>query len=347
MRDDFPLEDLPFPFNKAPLDKKNRKHIISQMHINIYSKITKFTNNFKYKEKRPFLSIGNERIILLNILLQKISSGRGHMNNILDIIQLSNGYLVTGGGDECITFWNISYREERSISVIEGLHQNAILCFCELDLGYIASGGMDKNIYIHNIYEISKPKLLGKLTGHKHWVKALLYTGKGQLVSGGYDECIMIWDSYNLLLIKHIKYENFGSIYCLLTLTPRRFVSVSYSCNNCLVIWKTQKLEQFKKCSGGVNDNLLCASRVDRERVIAGSTQGVLSLWNLRNNKKIREYKLFKNWINTLLLIRGDVLFAAGDDAILKVIFLGAETSKGITLKYRKYGGINKICKLI
>lgn len=153
-----------------------------------------------------------------------------HSKNVTSIIQLKNGYLISGSDDKILTCNSPSLKAEKEFTPVECSDANAI---CEVDSGYFIVGG-DKIIYVVRIdleqflripiddlgivYSLSdlgnnqilmgtsegiiyqfdlenKEIMIKKEEAHKGCVYSIGIIGDNLIASSGYDGKVKIWEN--------------------------------------------------------------------------------------------------------------------------------------------------------
>ncbi|RNA35750.1 WD-40 repeat-containing [Brachionus plicatilis] len=117
----------------------------------------------------------------------------GHLSTVYQIIELSNGNLVSYSNDKTIKIWNIS-----NSSVIKSItHVMSVRSIAFLPNGNLVSGLADGTI---NIWNLETNQLIKNLIGHKDGVcvyTCLHVLANGNILSGSWDKSIKVWNPNN------------------------------------------------------------------------------------------------------------------------------------------------------
>lgn len=152
---------------------------------------------------------------------------KGHRNRIRSIIQLKNGFLVSGSIDSTIKIWNIE--QEKCVSTITD-HAHSVVSLCLLEKGGFASASTDKTIKIRN----DSGKCLKVLQGHTYGVTAVIELKNGNIASGSSDNTVKIWDVTDGKCLQTLS-EHSDFVFALAEL--KEGVLVSGSKDTTIVIW--------------------------------------------------------------------------------------------------------------
>lgn len=212
----------------------------------------------------------------------------GHTDDVFYFVEMKDGFLISCSGslDKSIRIWSISGNSYKSEYIIENAHEYFIMKVIILSKNRFGSCSNDKTIKIWN----SNPpyNLIKVLTGHQLSVDSIIKLKKRELlVSGSYDKTLRFWNlnSYQCeTIMNDISCYNNDSLF-------------EYNKNILLIggenTIKIADLQQFKiiqtlkDCRLGDIYSLI---KVE-DYVLFGCQNGVLGIYNLKNNKiKIQEH---------------------------------------------------------
>ena len=130
-----------------------------------------FFNNYKIEVKNPIYTLNN------------------HSNNVLCLIVIKDGRLVSGARDYKIIIYNkTTYHPDLIIKE----HNGAICCICPLNSGILASCSEDRSIKLFNI-EGNKYTILQTLNHHTDTVYKIIKFDNNNLISCSKDSSIIFY----------------------------------------------------------------------------------------------------------------------------------------------------------
>jgi WD40 repeat protein len=118
-----------------------------------------------------------------------ISSLKGHISYVNDLVQISNELLASSSSDQTVRIWNLTTNTCKFN--LTG-HTNGVFGLKQITPSILASGSSDKTI---KLWDITTGQLIRTLTGHTssiEWSVDLL--NSQTLVSGSLDETIKLWN---------------------------------------------------------------------------------------------------------------------------------------------------------
>jgi WD40 repeat protein len=117
-----------------------------------------------------------------------VSSLKGHISDVEDLVQLSADLLASSSGDKTVRIWNLTTNTCKFI--LTG-HTNWVVGLKQITPNILASGSEDKTI---KLWDIASGQLIRTLTGHTddiYYSVDLLNNGQ-TLVSGSYQAWVFI-----------------------------------------------------------------------------------------------------------------------------------------------------------
>lgn len=226
-----------------------------------------------------------------------------HNDSITRVINLSSNFLTSSYDNKIKLFDKTNSQCIRTFHE----HSNQVSDICMLNKELFASGSHDKTIKIWNL---QNEKSILTLTGHTDKVTCIKLLPNGLLLSGSNDGNIKIW--------------NFESGECVNTLTEH---------SNCITSLGITAKSFFSGSSDGikrwdinswtsdmtipVNDST-CLVVVDENRIAIGTKSGLIKMWDLKNNKLIRDFKSHEGGLNSVEVLDDKNLVSCSDDRTIR-----------------------------
>jgi len=239
----------------------------------------------------------------------------GHTMRVTSLIHVRNA-LVSGSADGTLRVWDVT--TGHCTGILEG-HRGGVVCLCPLNhLGphpRVVSGGLDGTLRIWNVKAggTSGGTELAVLEGHEDTVCCITEKRDGTLVSGGADGSLRVWklslgvdlpgggaDEEDTGLFWECVAVLEGHTEPVFTICelPDNCVA-SASADHTLRLWSpgdnaAQKTpgtpdEAARRCYqcvstlAGHTDAVWCATALANGRIVSGSADGYLRLWDTKN----------------------------------------------------------------
>ncbi len=251
-------------------------------------------------------------------------------------------YLIAGGTDGIINFWdlsNLSISQEGTFECIHNLkahtqHIRSLCIWSGPSQDYLISGSNDETIKIWDLSNLSNTqggtvKCIKTLTGHTDYISNLcIWSGPTQdyLISGSWDTTIKIWD---LSIVQEGTFEcletlreNIGSIFEL-CIYQDYLISASYEDNHENIrIWDLKTFECIKNITGK-NINFVYSLCIYKDYLISANYDETIKIWNLSNAQEgtFECIKTLEHNNNSIfrVVIYQDYLISASSDKNIKI----------------------------
>ena len=127
----------------------------------------------------------------------------GHHSDISSLVELRNGYLVSGSWDHIVKLWD--HTNGKLVRTIITGHTGDVSSLVELkNTGYLVSGGGYGDGAI-KIWETTKGRDIKIIKAHSDRVTGLVELKNGWLASSSEDMTIKLWNTTNGQLINTLK----------------------------------------------------------------------------------------------------------------------------------------------
>lgn len=190
----------------------------------------------------------------------------------------------------------------------------------------------------------------GTLTGHSGWVNVIkLDPEGGKILSGSYDRTAKIWDIVNQTKLHSLRGHK-GSISSINFLGDKNLVLLS-SYDNTLSLWDIRQTMGHRKWISqwtGHTAPVMCVSisKQNNFRVVSGSRDTTLRVWDLRIGKTMKVLKGHSDWVKCCQLDGETIISGSSDGTIRYWVFDNDNNEiKQNTLQGHK-GSINGLCVL-
>jgi WD40 repeat protein len=281
----------------------------------------------------------------------------GHSSCVICLIQLEDGRIASGGGDNTIKIWNINSGQcEKTLAG----HSNYILGLIQLPDGRLASGSWDNTIKLWNVS--SGGQCEKTLTGHSDKIMRLILLSDGRIASGSDDRTIKIWDInsgkcektlqehssdvWGLTQLfdgriasgsrdKTIKIWNINSGQCEKTLTGHsdavwsliqlfdgRIASASY--DKTIKIWNISS-GQCEKTLTGHSAAIRCLIQLTDGRIATGAYDKTINIWDINSGQCEKTLQGHNDTVTSLIQLSKTIIVSGSDDKIIKVWDIGGK----------------------
>ena len=159
-----------------------------------------------------------------------LASLEGHSKDVIDILLLNDGLLLSGGKENCIKIWDLN-KNNQCIHTMNKMFVSTNESIVQLDDGRIAVGGL-KSIRIINLNSFEIELILN---GHDLWVQCVFQNKEGILISVGFDGQLKYWDLNNGDCVYTLQASDCG-INVVRVLKDEKIITGDF--NGVLKIWK-------------------------------------------------------------------------------------------------------------
>jgi WD40 repeat protein len=169
----------------------------------------------------------------------------GHSGWVESLIELSDGRIVSGSGDNTLRVWDLTADVGKEcVRTLTG-HSDMVTSVIELSDGRIVSGSVDETLRVWDLTADEGKECVRTLTGHSSSVYSVIELSDGRIVSGSGDSTLRVWD-----LIADVGKEcvrkltgHSGSVRSVIELSDGRIVSGSY--DSTLRVWSSGYASPF------------------------------------------------------------------------------------------------------
>lgn len=196
---------------------------------------------------------------------------QGHSRDVLELIEIENGQLVSCSSDSTIAVWNTNTGEQ-VWSFTE--HTGVVSVLLKLMDGRLASGSWDGTVKIWNIISGHCEMTL---QNHPMGVYALAQLMDGRVVSSGLDTTINVWNLTSCTCELTLS-EQFGKLQHILEMKDGRIASASDE--NSIKIWNTSS----GLCEMTISEpfsSLVCAVRLSDGNIASSNNFGQVTVWDV------------------------------------------------------------------
>jgi WD40 repeat protein len=200
-------------------------------------------------------------------------------------------------------------------------HEGSISCMV-IDKGRLISGSNDCTI---KIWDLKKEEPVKVLSGHTGLIKNILVDKQKYIISSSGDCTIKIWDPKKEQPLRRTLSGHEGSISCMV-IGNRRLISSSD--DGTIKIWKiwhtthkkrrvlAKKIEVPETLNGGQGP-ISCISTHKNKRLISGSNNGTIKIWDIKEKKELRALKGHESMIKNILVHKNTLISA--DNHTIKI----------------------------
>lgn len=112
----------------------------------------------------------------------------GHTKNVMALIQLRNGTLVSGSEDRAIILWNLETK--KALQILRG-HEGTVKAVVELAGNRLASASFDGTI---KLWDLLQGRNISTIRAHNDKVMSLVLLSEDTLASCSFDKTIKFWN---------------------------------------------------------------------------------------------------------------------------------------------------------
>jgi len=262
------------------------------------------------------------------------------------LVVLPDGTLASGAGDGTIRLWDSGAGAASASS--EG-HTLAVRALALLPDGRLASASDDKSILLWDLRSCAETR---RLTGHKGSIPALAVLADGRLASYSSDHMVALWDPVNgkgagaLEMGRHhvvMRYgddtieiddpsSSFSSVRALAVLPDGRLALGSFDhtirlweppsrAKSAEAPWLRDTMYYGKSSPGfeGHRADVVVLTVLPDGRLISGSIDGTIRLWDIASFKEITRLEGHAGPIKTLALLGDGRLASGGTDGTVRL----------------------------
>jgi WD40 repeat protein len=113
---------------------------------------------------------------------------KGHIKSLKCLYLMSDGTLISNGGDKKLKFWNVD--KKTCIKIFDDICVSSTNSICELDNSRIIVGCFN----VIKIINVCNLTVENELTGHEVWINCLCITPDGLLYSGDSEGVLSLWE---------------------------------------------------------------------------------------------------------------------------------------------------------
>ena len=246
----------------------------------------------------------NVKLIVKNEITIKDDVGE-----LLCLIKLKNGLLVSSSTDTNIKFWDI--KSKKQLFTYTG-HTKTINCLLELQDNHLASGSDDEMIIIWNLL---KNKQEFQLIGHSAEILSLGELSNKNVVSGAWDNTIKIWNlekqKEEATLVGHR-----GAVCSLCPLFNG--LLASGSTDQTIKIWDCDTFKEQTTLYGHTM-TVFSLIQLNDGRICSGSADKTIKVWDIRKEECLFTLTGSANWIYSLAAINDELIVSGSKDQIFRV----------------------------
>ena len=228
------------------------------------------------------------------------------------IITPDEKMIVTGGDDNLLRVWDLQTMKQ--ITTLEG-HSKQILALKVFSNGrYIVSGSADNTIRIWDL--IDQHQAIKVLRGCSNSVTSLeLFSNDNKIISGCFDNIVRLWDLKTYSLIDTFKFHE-GPV-TTICVTSDENLYISGSKDKTIAVVKINEKYLFHQLRGHL-DSISCLIIIDNIKLISGSSDRTMRIWDLSKGTTIRVLKSHRAPVSTLLAhVNHSRMFSAAADGSL------------------------------
>lgn len=214
--------------------------------------------------------------------------------------------LVIGGRDYSIRVWDAI--QKKQICVLHG-HDGAVSCITVTgDSKHIISGSTDSTIRIWSINEKAQKAIL---RGHKIGIEILYYFDHQSLIlSGDNLGDIIFWDFDQHTIVKKLENITFTSNLTVMH-DNKKFIVGSI---DEIIIFETETGSLFTTIEGHKGSVCKLCLASDQNKLVSGSNDGLITIWDLNGFKKLHELKKHASSIWCLALTSDSKFLISGSN---------------------------------
>ena len=258
-----------------------------------------------------------------------------NVGEVLSLIQLKNGILVSSSSDSFIKFWDIETKKE--VKRLSG-HQKSVTCLKELSKSRLASGSDDEKIIIWNLKDYTQEF---QLAGHKGEILSLGELTNKSLVSGSWDGTIKIWDLDNRKELASLEGHK-GAVCSVCPLG--NMTLASGSADQSIKLWDCRTYKEIGTLTGH-SMAVFCIIPITDQKIASCSADKSIKIWSLIGKQCLFSLdNTSSSWINCLCKYSEDCIVSGAKDQTFR--FWDIEKRMLLYSSEKQAGFINSVIKL-
>ena len=291
------------------------------------------------QEKTVKNSSSNKKHQLKSRVIQKITANNEiriseDVGELLSLIQLKNGLLVSSSTDTYIKFWDLKSKKEK---MRYAGHSKTVNCLLELQENRLASGSDDEMIIIWNL---TKNKQEFQLIGHSGEILSLAELPNKNVVSGSWDTTIKIWNlskqQEEATLVGHK-----GAVCSICSLDNN--LLASGSTDQTIKIWDCESYKE-KTTLFGHTMTVFCLVLLHDGRLCSGSADKSIKVWDIKDEVCLFTLNGCANWIYSLTVISDHLIGSGSKDQMFRI--WNINTKSLVYSSPKQVGFVNSIIRL-
>ena len=291
------------------------------------------TNN-KTALKTTKLKSQKKKTNIVKLMIKNEITIKDDVGELLCLIKLKNGLLVSSSTDTNIKFWDI--KSKKQILTYTG-HKKTINCLLELQDNRLASGSDDEIIIIWNLL---KNKQEFQLIGHSAEILSLGELPNKNVVSGSWDNTIKIWNlekqKEEATLVGHR-----GAVCALCPLFSG--LLSSGSTDQTIKIWNCESYKEQTTLYGHTM-TVFSLVQLSNGNLCSGSADKTIKVWDIAKEECLFTLTGSSNWIYSLAVINDELIVSGSKDQIFRIWNL--ESRSLVYSSTKQVGFVNSVIRL-
>lgn len=286
------------------------------------------------KLKATKLKSQKKKTNIVKLMIKNEITIKDDVGELLCLIKLKNGLLVSSSTDTHIKFWDI--KSKKQILTYSG-HTKTINCLLELQDNRLASGSDDEIIIIWNLL---KNKQEFQLIGHSAEVLSLGELPNKNVVSGSWDNTIKIWNlekqKEESTLVGHR-----GAVCSLCPLISG--LLASGSTDQTIKIWNCETYKEQSTLYGHTM-TVFTLVQLNNGNLCSGSADKTIKVWDIKKEECLFTLTGSSNWIYSLAVISDELIVSGSKDQIFRIWNL--ESRSLVYSSAKQVGFVNSVVRL-